>query len=129
MAGLPSGTVTFLFTDLEGSTRLWEEHPEAMKAVDGCCRITGLGVRSVTPASQGRESRPLRAKTPAPRRARIASSGVVGEGSAIEPHAIPNVREMGPSALPTGHPSTYRQVEPTADRIPVVQTGRLNGLT
>ena len=29
---LPSGTVTFLFTDLEGSTRLWEDHPEAMKA-------------------------------------------------------------------------------------------------
>jgi class 3 adenylate cyclase len=27
---LPSGTVTFLFTDLEGSTLLWEEHPEAM---------------------------------------------------------------------------------------------------
>jgi predicted ATPase/class 3 adenylate cyclase len=27
---LPSGTVTFLFTDLEGSTRLWERHPVAM---------------------------------------------------------------------------------------------------
>jgi len=26
MAELPSGTVTFLFTDIEGSTRLWEEH-------------------------------------------------------------------------------------------------------
>jgi predicted ATPase/class 3 adenylate cyclase len=27
----PSGTVTFLLTDLEGSTRLWEQNPEAMK--------------------------------------------------------------------------------------------------
>jgi hypothetical protein len=28
----PSGTVTFLLTDLEGSTRMWEQDPEAMKA-------------------------------------------------------------------------------------------------
>ena len=28
---LPSGTVTFLLTDLEGSTRMWEQDPEAMK--------------------------------------------------------------------------------------------------
>jgi class 3 adenylate cyclase len=26
----PTGTVTFLFTDIEGSTRLWEAAPEAM---------------------------------------------------------------------------------------------------
>src|SRR5262245_15146708 len=26
----PSGTVTFLFTDIEGSTRLWEQHPDLM---------------------------------------------------------------------------------------------------
>ncbi len=26
----PSGTVTFLFTDIEGSTQLWENHPEWM---------------------------------------------------------------------------------------------------
>ncbi|HWS45894.1 MAG TPA: adenylate/guanylate cyclase domain-containing protein, partial [Acidimicrobiia bacterium] len=31
MAELPLGTVTFLFTDLAGSTRLWDQHPEAMK--------------------------------------------------------------------------------------------------
>ena len=31
MAEVPSGTVTFLFTDIEGSTRLWEEHPVAME--------------------------------------------------------------------------------------------------
>ena len=29
--GIPSGTVTFLFTDIEGSTKLWENHPELMK--------------------------------------------------------------------------------------------------
>ena len=29
---MPGGTVTFLFTDLEGSTRLWQEHPDAMAA-------------------------------------------------------------------------------------------------
>jgi predicted ATPase/class 3 adenylate cyclase len=28
---LPSGTVTFLFTDIEGSTRLWEEAPGSMR--------------------------------------------------------------------------------------------------
>jgi predicted ATPase/class 3 adenylate cyclase len=27
----PTGTVTFLFTDIAGSTKLWEQHPEAMK--------------------------------------------------------------------------------------------------
>ena len=32
MASPPTGTVTFLFTDIEGSTKLWERHPEAMQA-------------------------------------------------------------------------------------------------
>ena len=29
--GLPSGTVTFLFTDVEGSTKLWEQDPAVMR--------------------------------------------------------------------------------------------------
>jgi class 3 adenylate cyclase len=28
----PTGTVTFLFTDIEGSTRLWQQHPGQMPA-------------------------------------------------------------------------------------------------
>ena len=32
MADLPSGTVTFLFTDIEGSTQLWERDRTAMAA-------------------------------------------------------------------------------------------------
>jgi predicted ATPase/class 3 adenylate cyclase len=31
-AAVPTGTVTFLFTDIEGSTSLWERAPQAMKA-------------------------------------------------------------------------------------------------
>ena len=31
-AGPPTGTVTLLMTDIEGSARLWEEHPEEMGA-------------------------------------------------------------------------------------------------
>ena len=31
MSSLPSGTVTFLFTDIEGSTQRWEQKPELMR--------------------------------------------------------------------------------------------------
>ena len=31
MTGPPTGTVIFLFTDIEGSTKLWERSPEAMQ--------------------------------------------------------------------------------------------------
>ena len=32
LTDFPSGTVTFLFTDVEGSTQLWEHHPAAMRS-------------------------------------------------------------------------------------------------
>ncbi len=31
MSRLPTGTVTFLFTDIEGSTARWDRHPDAMR--------------------------------------------------------------------------------------------------
>src|SRR5205823_1725596 len=33
---LPTGTVTFLYTDIEESTKRWERHPSAMKAAVEC---------------------------------------------------------------------------------------------
>lgn len=33
MMRLPTGTVTFLFTDIEGSTALWQAHPDVMPGV------------------------------------------------------------------------------------------------
>ena len=40
-AAAPSGVVTFLFTDIEGSTRRWEADAEAMRGpvLDGIYRL------------------------------------------------------------------------------------------
>lgn len=43
---MPSGTVTLLFTDVEGSTRLWEAEPEAMaRALRRHDEIVGAAIR------------------------------------------------------------------------------------
>src|SRR5262245_30788831 len=47
---LPSGTVTFLFTDIEGSTRLWAQNPQTMGAA--IARHEAL-LRAVIAASGG----------------------------------------------------------------------------
>lgn len=46
----PSGTITFLFTDVEGSTRLWAADPDAMSA---SLRLHDTLMRSVTDAHGG----------------------------------------------------------------------------
>lgn len=37
---LPAGTVTFLMSDIEGSTRLWAEFPEKMELAVAATRRT-----------------------------------------------------------------------------------------
>src|SRR6478752_4930570 len=69
MPELPTGTVTFLFTDVEGSTRLWEEFPQAMQqalarhdqivrdAIESgggsVVKTTGDGFHAVFPTARG----------------------------------------------------------------------------
>jgi len=50
-SNFPTGTVTFLFTDIEGSTHLWERYPEAMKAA--LARHDGL-LRQAIESNSGR---------------------------------------------------------------------------
>jgi len=51
MSSLPTGTVTFLFTDVEGSTRLWERSPDAMSGA--LARHDGI-LRHLTEEHEGR---------------------------------------------------------------------------
>lgn len=54
---LPTGTVTLLLADVEGSTRLWETQPDAMAAAlaDMDCMLAGLvrATHGVCPVEQG----------------------------------------------------------------------------
>jgi len=71
----PTGTVTLLFTDIEGSTRLWEWKPgtmqEALARLGGRDLVRGTeaiplfvdGAEAVLPGTHGRE----RLRRPVPR--------------------------------------------------------------
>src|SRR5215472_15831225 len=49
MSTPPTGTVTFLFTDIEGSTRLWAAAPNAMrKALERHDAIVRSGIESAS---------------------------------------------------------------------------------
>jgi predicted ATPase/class 3 adenylate cyclase/DNA-binding CsgD family transcriptional regulator len=57
MSDLPTGTVTLLLADIEGSTRLWETNSDAMTAavvrLDGAIRELADAHRGVRPVEQG----------------------------------------------------------------------------
>src|SRR3954465_12537206 len=57
MSKLPTGTVTLLLADVEGSTRLWETQPGAMKAavtrLDQTLTEAGAAHGGVRPIEQG----------------------------------------------------------------------------
>ena len=55
MRDLPVGVVTFLFTDVEGSTRLWEQSPATMR--QALARHDTL-IESLTEANDGTLVRP-----------------------------------------------------------------------
>src|ERR687886_40877 len=55
MADLPTGTVTFLFTDIAGSTALWDQQPEAARVA--LARHDGL-VEQIVVAHDGTVVRP-----------------------------------------------------------------------
>jgi class 3 adenylate cyclase len=78
VAGLPDGTITFLFTDVEGSTRPAERYPQPMLAAQarhdailsetvrvhgGACQPTGDGVCPVATTRRTR-SRSRRRSAP-----------------------------------------------------------------
>ena len=69
VSDMPSGTVSFLFTDIEDSTRLWRQYPESIRdalarhdailastvqsAGGSVVKTTGDGVHAVSAAAQG----------------------------------------------------------------------------
>jgi len=56
MPDLPTGTITYMFTDVEGSTRLWQQHPDEMRTV--MARHDSLLMTSSVEANDGTVVRP-----------------------------------------------------------------------
>ena len=81
VADLPSGTVPFLFTDIEGSTALWERDQVAMAVPR---RVEGDAGTAVTPQNPvDRSCRRIPDGTDAPVSHRIACAiRTLGYGSA-----------------------------------------------
>ena len=89
---LPTGTVTFLFTDIEGSTSLWEQHPKAMRAAlvrhDNLIEELVQGNSGVLVRPRGEGDSRFAVFTRASDS--VAASCAIGQAFLIEPWAIPN---------------------------------------
>ena len=61
MAELPTGTVTFLFIDIEGSTRRWEEQPDEVPSTLSRAQRRDDGRHRVDAADRHRGARTVAA--------------------------------------------------------------------
>src|SRR4051794_37681120 len=104
MSELPGGTVTFVFTDIEGSTRLLQELGD-----EGYGRVSGDHRRIVRETFGAREGREIDTQGDAfffsfPR-ARDAVAAAVAAQRALHEHAWPDAREVRVRmGLHTGEP-------------------------
>ncbi len=127
MSDLPTGTVTFLFTDIESSTRLWQAHPEAMAAAytrhdailrAACTTHTGVVYKTIGDAIEAAfpsaptavaaavaAQRALAAEawpTPEPLRVRIALHSCHADPDADGDYRTSGLNRLG-RLLPAGH--------------------------
>ena len=119
-----SRTFTFLFTDLEGSTKLWQQHPEAMKvalarhdallrsAVEGAngrvVKTTGDGIHAVFSSGLEAVTASLAAQHSLAEET-WEETGLVlgaGEGGSLRP-ALGQLRYVARAITPAGNPIRY----------------------
>jgi len=104
---LPSGTLMMLLTDIEGSTRLWENHPKAMEAAvprhREIAHQTVDRFRGYRPPDQGEV---VLSKARSSSWVWISDSHTGGDGSfavgSAPPGSIPPWREASPTEIQQG---------------------------
>ncbi len=90
VSGLPTGTVTLLLADVEGSTRLWETQPDEMTAavarLDATLTDLVAAHGGVRPVEQGEGDSFVVAFRPCQRRRRVCI-GIAARAAGADPVA------------------------------------------